>query len=172
MPRDKTGFRIINLPSGESFQVPYEGEREGETSRTAGEIPVSGGRGTIVLKIEGNRIADVVGQGDRAEKMRAMFEVDPARRNVAEFALGCNPKAVVWGNVLEDEKAGFHWAYGRSEHLGGTIGPTSFISPDTIVHQDIVYAPESPIGVSSLVFVSGDGEKKEVIRDGQYLIGG
>lgn len=32
----KASGGLINLPSGESFQVPYEGERRGETSRTAG----------------------------------------------------------------------------------------------------------------------------------------
>ena len=36
--------------------------------------------------------------------------------------------AIVTGNVLEDEKAGFHWAYGRSEHLGGVTGPDAFTS--------------------------------------------
>ena len=30
--------------------------------------------------------------------------------------------AEVTGCVLEDEKAGFHWAFGRSDHLGGVVG--------------------------------------------------
>jgi hypothetical protein len=37
---DKTGIKLINLPSGEACIVPYEGERPGEPSRTAGQIPV------------------------------------------------------------------------------------------------------------------------------------
>ena len=36
---DKQGDPFINLPSGEVWIVPYEGERDGEKSRTAGSFP-------------------------------------------------------------------------------------------------------------------------------------
>ena len=170
LPRHKPGVPVINLPSGESFQVPYEGERTGEPSRTEGEIPVPQNGEIVVFVVKENRIVSVRGNGPEAAELGALFEVDPARRNIAEFALGCNPKAVVWGNVLEDEKAGFHWAYGRSEHLGGTVGPEDFLAPEHIVHQDIVYASDSPIQVASLMLFYPEGEDRELIRDGQYLI--
>jgi aminopeptidase len=170
LPRGKSGFPIINLPSGESFQVPYEGEREGVESLTQGEIPVAYGDVRVVFHVEKNRIATVSGDEPKAGELRAFFDVDPMRRNIAELALGCNAKAVVWGNVLEDEKAGFHWAYGRSEHLGGVVAPKDFSSPDHIEHQDIVYAKDSPIQVASLVLVGADGDACNVIRDGDYLI--
>ena len=111
-----------------------------------------------------------LGKTTQAASFKAYFEEDPIRGNIAELALGCNPKAVVWGNVLEDEKAGFHWAYGRSEHLGGTIGPEQFKIPAHIVHQDIVYAKDSPIQVASLLLISADGKTRQIIRDGAYLI--
>ena len=72
--------------------------------------------------------------------------------------------------MLEDEKAGFHWAHGRSEHLGGSIGPSEFESPETIVHQDIVYARDSSIQVRSAVLNGIDVGQVEVIRDGDYLV--
>src|SRR5690606_35600610 len=92
-----------------------------------------------VLVVRQNRITEING-GAYAAKLRAHFDVDPARRNIAELGLGCNDAAVVQGSVLEDEKAGFHWAYGRSEHLGGTVGPDAFSDPAHVVHHDIVYA--------------------------------
>jgi len=168
LPRGKAD-PVINLPSGESFQVPYEGERAGDPSQTAGEVPVRVGEELIVYRIEANRIIDVIG-GPEANKSRAYFQHDASRSNVAEFAFGCNPGAVVWGNVLEDEKAGFHWAYGRSEHLGGSVGPSDFNRPETIVHVDIVYASESPIQVGSAVLNREDGDSVEVIRDGDYVV--
>jgi hypothetical protein len=168
LPRKANGG-LINLPSGESFQVPYEGERPGEPSRTAGEIPVTEGEEMVVYRVEGNRVVAVNGGGP-AKMRQAYFAEDPARANIAEFAFGCNPEAVVWDNVLEDEKAGFHWAYGRSEHLGGTVGPDSFAGPETIVHQDIVYARDSSIQVTSVVLSGGDHEPVEVIRDGDYIV--
>lgn len=165
----KKGFRLINLPSGEAFIVPYEGERLHEPSKTAGEIPVAMEGAVAVLRVQENRIVDV--QGDRrAEALRAVFDVDPARRNVAELGLGCNDRAVVAGNVLEDEKAGFHWAFGRSEHLGGTRGPDRFLSPSTVLHQDIVYARASPVSVRRLTLVYPDGQREVLMENGRYSI--
>jgi leucyl aminopeptidase (aminopeptidase T) len=93
-----------------------------------------------------------------------------ALRNVAEVAIGCNDKAVVTGNVLEDEKAGFHWAYGRSDHLGGTVGPKDFTAPIRALHQDIVYAKGNPVVCRRLDFVFPDGTRRTVIRDGVLSI--
>jgi len=171
LPRFKPGDRIINLPSGETFVVPYEGEKAGEPSRTAGELPVAAGPERIVLAVRENRIREVRGTGAEAARLREYFAVDPARTNIAEVAFGCNDRAVVTGNTLEDEKAGFHWAYGRSDHLGGTIGVKDFRSPGNVVHQDIVYAQGSPIQVARAVVV-GPAGAREVIRDGAYVLFG
>lgn len=169
LPRGKVGDRIINLPSGETFIVPYEGEKEGIPSRTQGEIPWLDKDQLLVFQIQDNRIAQVVGQGAGAQSFREAFAEDPARTNIAEVAFGCNPKAQVTGNVLEDEKAGFHWAYGRSDHLGGTVGVGAFLSPGTVVHQDLVYAPGSPLTVALAVAHKPNGPVK-IMEQGHYLL--
>lgn len=169
LPRGKKGDRIINLPSGETFIVPYEGERAGELSRTEGQLPVEIAGERVVLSVRTNRILEIDGRGREAERLRAFFAADPARANIAEVAFGCNDWAVVTGNVLEDEKAGFHWAYGRSDHLGGTVGVKAFLKPENVVHQDIVYAKGNPIQVAEAVVV-GPAGRQLVIRDGAYVV--
>jgi hypothetical protein len=169
--RDKNDdIPVINLPSGETFEVPYEGEREGDPSRTEGELPVHEDGHTVVFRVEANRIVEVVGRSPVADRYRSFFAADPVRGNVAEMAFGCNDDARVTGNVLEDEKAGFHWAYGRSDHLGGTVGLATFRSPSHVVHQDIVYAKGSPIAVASAELVQPSGHRIAVIRDGSYVL--
>jgi len=162
--------RVINMPSGEAFIVPYEGERPGEPSRTAGKIPVGWKGEFAVLNVVANRITDVEGDSAYAQKLRDHFAVDPARRNIAELGLGCNDAAIVTGNVLEDEKAGFHWAYGRSEHLGGVTGPDAFASPANVVHNDIVYARGCPVEVKSIVLHLKAGGSQEIMRDCVYTV--
>jgi len=169
LPRGKSGVPVINLPSGETFKVPYEGERPGEESRTAGSVPVCRGSETLVLRVEANRIVEVLGDGSEAAGFCDHLGTDPARSNIAEFALGINPRAQVWGNVLEDEKAGFHWAYGRSEHLGGTVGPAAFSSPDQVIHQDVVYANGSPISADQIVLEYADGGTRELVSSGRIV---
>lgn len=169
LPRGKAGDRVINLPSGETFIVPYEGEQQGVPSRTAGELPWQEFGELVVFQVEANRIVGVSGQGLGSERFRRVFEEDPARGNVAEVAFGCNPNAVVTGNVLEDEKAGFHWAFGRSDHLGGRVGVAAFRSPQTVVHQDLVYAAGNPITVAEAVLRKPEGGVA-VIRNGAYLL--
>jgi leucyl aminopeptidase (aminopeptidase T) len=160
---------IINLPSGEAFIVPYEGEQADQPSETQGAIPVDVDGETVVFHIQANIICDIQGDGSAADELRAYFDADAARRNVAELGLGCNDKAVVTGNVLEDEKAGFHWAYGRSEHLGGIMGPESFRDPSLIVHRDIVYAENSPISIRHITLHYPDGEE-QIMRSNRYTL--
>jgi leucyl aminopeptidase (aminopeptidase T) len=169
--RDKSDdIPVINLPSGETFQVPYEGEKTGDPSRTEGELPVEEDGETMVFRVRENTIVGVDGDGPVADSYRTFFEEDPARGNIAELAFGCNDAAEVTGNVLEDEKAGFHWAYGRSDHLGGVFGLDRFKSEETVVHLDIVYARGNPITIAVADLVDPDGKRTTVIRGGEYTL--
>ncbi len=159
--------RIGNLPAGEVCICPNESEDSG----TAGEIPAVMDGEDVVFTVERNRIVDVAG-GAAAERLRRAFADEPALRGIAEVAIGVNDRAVVTGNVLEDEKAGFHWAYGRSDHLGGTVGPSDFSAPDRVFHRDIVYAKGNPIVCASLDFVFPDGSRTTAVLDGKLVLDG
>jgi len=168
---DKKGLRLINLPSGEGFIAPYEGELEGQPSKTEGTIPIMDEDELVLLRVKENRIVEVIGDGPRAAQKREYFAVDQARRNIAELGLGCNDKAVVSGNLLEDEKVmGMHWAYGRSDHIGGTVGVADFSDPTHVVHFDNVYPEGGRIEIPSLVLEYGDGRTEEIIRDSRYTL--
>jgi leucyl aminopeptidase (aminopeptidase T) len=159
-------FPLINLPAGEVFTCPNEAGNSG----TAGEIPACIEGETIVFVIKNNQIIDIKGDGPVAEEHRQRFHEEPALRGIAEVAIGCNDKAVVTGNVLEDEKAGFHWAYGRSDFLGGRVGAQDFSSPDKVLHKDIIYARGNPIVCTRFDFVFPDGTKTTAIMDGELCV--
>src|SRR5215212_2394854 len=166
---DKAAPRLVNLPSGEAFTAIYEGERAGDPSATRGVLPVEW-RGEVVrLEIDHNQVTDVLGRSEAAVDLRAFLALDGARRNVAELGLGCNPNARVWGNVLEDEKAGPHIALGRSEHLGGVTGPDAFEDPRHVWHHDFVYARASAIHMSELTLTDARGAADQLVLDGHYM---
>ena len=167
---DKTGLRMINLPSGEACIVPYEGERPDEPSRTAGQLPVQMTDDVVVLNVKGNRIIGAESMTLQARPLIERLSGDPARQNIAELGLGCNPAAVISGSVLEDEKVGFHWAYGRSEHLGGIVGPDHFARPENVLHVDIVYARGCPITVKRLTLTYPDKSQEIIIEDSAYTV--
>ncbi len=155
-----------NLPAGETYTVP----NEAPDSKTEGILPVMEGEELFLLQVKNNRIIGVEGEGPGAEYLRGRFANDDAWANIAEVAIGVNEDAVITGNVLEDEKAGFHWAYGRSDHLEGSVGVADFNSPDDVIHQDIVYARKSPIVAAKVEFVFDDGSTEVVIVDGEPII--
>ena len=168
---DKKGIRLINLPSGEACIAPYEGELEGQPSKTEGTIPVMYDDERVLFRVQENRIVEVIGDGPQAAQKRDYFAIDQARRNIAELGLGCNDKAVISGTILEDEKVlGLHWAYGRSDHIGGTVGVADFSDPSHVVHYDIIYPKGGRIEIRNLVLEYEDGTSEEIIRDGQYTI--
>ena len=153
--------QCINFPSGEGFKAPYEAasdelEAFGE-SKTKGVLPVFYDKEIVKFIIENNRIVQIVGSSKKAKDMQAFFEEDDTRRNIAELGIGCNPKAVITGNVLEDEKVGLHIAYGMSIHLGGKV--------DSDVHQDICYSKGCPVEGITVVLTHKDGSKTVLIKD-------
>ncbi len=157
---------FANLPAGEVCTVP----NEAEDSQTAGEIPAVLEGEAIVFVIRSNQVLEVRGDGPTAKAMRQAFGEEAALRNIAEVAIGCNDKAVVTGNILEDEKAGFHWAYGRSDHLGGTVGADVFSSPEKVLHRDIVYAKGNPVACVRLDFAFPDGTRRTAILEGERCV--
>ncbi len=153
--------QCINFPAGESFKVPYEAAAdeiaEFGPSLSKGIMPVDYDGDLVRFVIENNRIADILGDGPKATEMADFFKQNDSRRNLAELGLGCNPKAVVSGNVLEDEKVGLHIAYGLSRHLGGKV--------DSDLHEDIVYAEGCPVEGETLVLTTIDGTRIDLIMD-------
>lgn len=166
---DKLPPRLVNLPSGEAFTATYEGEHIGIPSASRGVLPVEWRGDIIRLEIEHNRVVDVLGRGEAADDLHTFLSIDAARRNVAELGLGCNPMARVWGNVLEDEKAGPHIALGRSEHLGGITGPDAFEDPRYVWHQDFVYARSCPIHIARMHLVDAHGHAEPLVVNGRYV---
>ena len=158
--------RLRNLPSGEVCVTP----NENPNSLTRGQLPIMQNGQLLVLNVEQNKIVGVVGESAEAKQKLRDFMAEPAMCNIAEVAIGCNDEAKVTGNLLEDEKAGFHWAYGRSDHLQGKIGVKDFSSPDKVIHLDFVYAKESPLICRKLEFVRADGQRILAIRDGGRVI--
>jgi hypothetical protein len=164
---------VGNLPSGEAYIAPYEGEREGEPSRTAGELPVQFGDEIVVYRIEGNRAVEVLSSGPASEDERRLLREEPAYGNMAEVGIGVlgewGVQAV--GSTLLDEKLGLHIAFGRSDHFGGTTGPSAWSDRDRVVHIDRVYVPSTQpaITVREVGFTS-EGTEETIIRDGRYTV--
>ena len=118
-----------NLPCGEGFISPATAE---------GVLVVDGsiagvGRVSepVVLTIRDGHLVEATGD-EGARLMELLTVHGPDGTNVAELGIGTNSKAILTGNILEDEKiAGTaHVAFGASAAIGGTV--------QVPVHLDVV----------------------------------
>lgn len=159
-----------NLPSGEAYIVPYEGERADDPSRSQGELPVEIDGEVVLFAVEGNR-ARVISDGPAARREAAHLAAEPAYANLAELGLGVLGDFGVQpcGSILLDEKLGLHVAFGRSDHFGGTVGPKDFSSPEAVIHLDRVYIPATQPRVKVReVRLRGPGLDRTVIVDDRF----
>jgi hypothetical protein len=163
-----------NLPSGEAYIVPYEGEVAGEPSRTAGKMPVELDGEVVVYDITANRAVAVEPGGEVAGREAALLHAEPAYGNLAELGLGVLADFGVEpvGAVLLDEKLGLHIAFGRSDHFGGQVGTAQFSSPRAVVHLDRVYLPaiQPQVQVLAVDLIDAEGRAQPLMRDGRYVI--
>jgi leucyl aminopeptidase (aminopeptidase T) len=139
-----------NLPCGEGFISPVSGR---------GTLVVDGslaGIGRVAepveLVIEGGHLTSARG-GQGMAFMELLTEHGEDGTNVAELGIGTNEKAILTGEILEDEKilGTAHVAFGASAGIGGTV--------QVPVHLDcIVLRPT----------VELDGQP--IVRDGELLV--
>ena len=161
-----------NLPSGEAYIVPYEGERPDDPSGSAGTLPVQIDGEVVVYRIEDNRAVAVLSEGPSSRTEAARIAAEPAYANLAELGLGVLGDFGLepCGEILLDEKLGLHIAFGRSDHFGGTVAPSAFSSPDAVIHLDRVFIPQTQPDVAVLsVRLLGEGLDRVIIRDGAFL---
>ena len=118
-----------NLPCGEGFIAPATAEG---TLIVDGSIAGVGlVSSPVTLTVEDGHLVDATGP-EGAELMRLLTEHGPDGTNVAELGIGTNSKAILTGNILEDEKiyGTAHVAFGASAAIGGNI--------QVPVHLDVV----------------------------------
>jgi hypothetical protein len=162
-----------NLPSGETYIVPYEGEKS-EPSRTGGTLPVELNKEIVLFRIKENRAVAAEGEGPQAGLEADHLRREPAYGNMAELGFGVLADFGVHpsGEILLDEKLGLHIAFGRSDHFGGIIGPAEFSSPREVIHLDRIYIPATQprIQVESVVLDYEDRTSEKIMQKGKYLI--
>ena len=163
-----------NLPSGEAYIVPYEGERPGDPSRSSGQLPIQLGDDVAVYRIDANQAVDVEGDGPAVDAARQTLAAEPATGNLAELGLGVLAELGVRpiGQLLLDEKLGLHLAFGRSDHFGGKVGPSDFSRPEAVIHQDHVFLPELQprVAAARVELVMPDASRLELMQDGHYMV--
>jgi len=141
-----------NVPSGETYIVPYEGEREGDPTLSAGEIPVQFGGDIVVYRVEGNVAVEVISDNAASREEARRLAEEPAYGNMAELGLGVlgDFGLAPTGQLLLDEKLGLHIA----------------------LHIDRVYTPEIQplVKIVTAVLTMSDGSPLELMRDGAYSV--
>lgn len=165
---------VANLPSGEAYVVPFEGNGPKEPSLTSGILPVQFHDEVVFFRVEENRAVAVEGGGPEAARQAEKLRAEPAYGNIAELGIGVLSEWGVQpiGNPLLDEKLGLHIAFGRSDHFGGKTGPKAFRDPDNIVHIDWVYLPslQPLIEVVSVLFRYDGGRTEKIISGGRLVV--
>lgn len=164
-----------NLPSGECYIVPYEGEKEAE-SQSHGILPVQFKEEVVLYQIEKNRAVEVLSEGPFSVKEREKIKQEPAYANIAEIGFGVLKDFGIQatGEILLDEKLGLHIAFGRSDHFGGSVSPNDFSSPDQVVHIDRIYIPQiqNKIHVDHVSLIFENAPSQRIMENGEYIIFG
>jgi leucyl aminopeptidase (aminopeptidase T) len=145
---------MSNLPAGETFLAPLEGQSNGVVVVDGSMAGVGILKNTKIKIIVKDGYATEVTGGKEAEALVKLFEPHglPAR-NVAEFGIGTNYKAKLTGEILEDEKVmgTIHIAFGDNMSMGGVVNVPS--------HLD---------GLVKNPTVEVDGQI--IMKDGKFLI--
>ena len=140
--RDRGAFG--NLPCGEGYVSPLEGTAEG-TLVVDGTISSMGrAEDPVTLTMTAGHLDSATGAmgGRLIDELRG---AGPGGTNVAELGIGTNEKAILTGELLEDEKilGTAHVAFGANASMGGSVQVPIHI--DCVVMQPDVAIDGEPL---------------------------
>jgi aminopeptidase len=128
-----------NLPTGESYLAPLEGLSNGVVVVDGSMASVGMIKQPIRIAVEDGYATEITG-GAEAKKLIDLLEPHGKdARTVAEFGIGTNDKAILTGNILEDEKVmgTVHIAFGDNKSMGGTVRVASHL--DGLIKEPSVW---------------------------------
>lgn len=145
-----------NLPAGEAYFAPLEGESHGVMVIEWGltrklESP-------LTLTIADGRVLRIDGDEPHRKQLEARFAENENCRNLAELGIGTNDKACRPDNVLEAEKilGTIHLALGDNTGFGGVVAAP--------FHEDYVfYQP-------TVTLVMEDGSEEIILDAGKLQV--
>jgi aminopeptidase len=143
-----------NLPTGEAYLAPLEGESEGVVVVDGSMAGVGMIAQPLRIVVERGYATEITG-GAEAEKLIALLEPHGKdARTVAEFGIGTNDKAILTGVILEDEKVmgTIHIAFGDNKSMGGRVRVASHL--DGLITRPTVWFDD-----------------RKVMDDGRLLVG-
>lgn len=119
--QEEMGFAA--LPGGEVPTSPLEGTTNGTIVFDYSMDSIGRLSQPLSLEVKDGRVVSVKGSGEEVNAIEQLFEKDEHARNIAEFAIGTNPKARLIGNLAEDKKllGTVHFAIGDNMSLGGVV---------------------------------------------------
>jgi leucyl aminopeptidase (aminopeptidase T) len=134
-----------NLPTGESYLAPLEGLSNGIVVVDGSMAGVGMVTGPSRIVVKDGYATEITG-GAEAKRLIELLEPHgkPAR-TVAEFGIGTNDKAILTGQILEDEKVmgTIHIAFGDNKSMGGTVRVASHL--DGLIKEPTVWFDEKMI---------------------------
>lgn len=139
-----------NMPSGETYLAPIEGKSNGTLVIDGSMAGIGVIKTPIKVEIRDGYAEEITG-GEEAQRLIAMLDKNGREaRAVAEFGIGTNYKAILSGQILEDEKVlgTIHVAFGNNLTMGGSIAVNSHLdglvkSPDVYFDDELVMKKEN-----------------------------
>lgn len=130
---------ITGLPGGEAAIAPVEGTAEGIVVVDHAVAGIGKLQAPIKVTVKKGRAVSFEGGAEAAKLRDKIAAADGNANNIAEFAIGTNPKSRLLGNVPEDKKkrGSIHIALGDNHAIGGTV--SSGLHLDMIILRPTVW---------------------------------
>lgn len=142
-----------NLPSGEVYLAPEEGQSNGVIYFDGSIGGVGLIKNPVKVNIKDGSATKFSSNDEGKELSRMLRNVGQEALAIGEFGIGTNYKATLCGKILEDEKVlgTIHIAFGNNRTMGGSINVPIHI--DGIVKKPTVYV-----------------DNKIILKDGEIVI--
>lgn len=134
-----------NLPTGEAYLAPLEGQSEGVVVVDGSMASVGVVKTPIRIVVKNGYAEEITGGAEANRFIELVQPHGKDARTVAEFGIGTNDKAILTGVILEDEKVmgTIHIAFGDNKSMGGTIRVASHL--DGLVTRPTVWLDDTMI---------------------------